>query len=41
MSAMELATGSIVALIAFNPANLGIYIPLLALSLIGYLYIEE
>ena len=40
MSVMELTTGSVVALIAFNPTNIGIYIPILALSLIGYLYIE-
>jgi len=41
MSVMELATGSIVALIAFNPANIGIYIPLLVVAAVGYLYIEE
>lgn len=40
MSVMELATGSLVALIAFNPTNIGVYIPMLVLSVIGYLYIE-
>ena len=40
MSVMELATGSLVALIAFNPSNIGIYIPMLAVAAIGFLYIE-
>ena len=40
MSLMELATGSMIGLIAFNPANIGIWLPLLGLALLGYLYGE-
>ncbi len=41
MSPMEISVGSVVALIAFNPANIAIYIPLLVVALIGFLYIEK
>lgn len=41
MSPMEISVGSIVALIALNPANVAIYIPLLGVALIGFLYIEK
>ncbi len=37
---METITGSLVALIAFNPSNLGIYLPMLGIALIGFLYLE-
>ena len=41
MSIMELSVGFTVALIAFNPSNIAIYIPLLIISLMGFLYLEK
>jgi len=38
---MELATGSIIGLIALNPTNIIIYLPLLVASIFGLLYMEE
>jgi hypothetical protein len=40
MTPMELCVGSVVGLMIFNPANIGIYIPMLAVAAIGFLYIE-
>ena len=37
---MEISVASVIALIAFNPANLGIYLPLLVVAAIGFLYLE-
>ncbi len=41
MTPIELATGSIVGLIALNPTNIAVYLPLLICSVVGLIYGDE